>query len=183
MINQFAKEVLGGITKSTVSRNARRSMNWLFNKIKNEMPNVKQVSRPKVGRMYLMVYDAKTKDKLPYWDSNPCIILVDAAPGGFYGLNFHYLPIKERHYLLEQLVPFQKLVSGRSINNIAISYKKLLGLSHSRWKHCFKRYLFSHMRTKLIEVPMNEWINVIELPLAHFHKATATSVWKDRNRG
>ena len=46
-------------------------------------------SRFQPGAMAMFFYDPKTKDKLPYYDSFPLVIVVDAAEGGFYGLNLH----------------------------------------------------------------------------------------------
>jgi hypothetical protein len=178
MLSPFAQEILGQLKKSTVSRNARRSHTWLFNKIKDEAK--KKVDTPKVGRMYLYVYDAKHKATLPYWDVNPLIIMIGPAKDGFYGINFHYLPIRERLELLELIVPFQKLVSAKTQKEININYKKLLGLSKTYWKHCFKHYLVGQLNTRLIEIPMTDWINTVGLPLAHFKGATSQEVWRDR---
>lgn len=182
-LTDFTKSILGDIKHSTVSRNSRRSMQWLVNKLQSSIGgSVTQASRPIVGKMYLYAYDAKTKDTLPYWDVNPLIIAISPAPRGFFGLNFHYLPSRDRNYLLEQLVPFQKLVSSKDVSKIKISYAKLVGLTNSVWKHAFKRYLFSQMVTRMIEIPTEEWQHVIDLPLAHFKGATQTKVWADRKK-
>ena len=44
-----------------------------------------------VGSMYMYFYDPKHKATLPYYDRFPLTIVVGEAPGGFYGLNLHYL--------------------------------------------------------------------------------------------
>ena len=59
-----------------------------------------------IGRMYLFQYDAKWKEKLPYWDMFPLILPFDLAKGGFYGINLHYLPIPLRIRLLDRLTDF-----------------------------------------------------------------------------
>ena len=51
---------------------------------------VKQ-SKIRVGDMIMYFYDPKTKETLPYYDKFPLTIIVGPAPGGFYGLNLHYV--------------------------------------------------------------------------------------------
>lgn len=177
MLSKFAQELLGQIKKDSARRSTQKNHSWLRDKIlKSDKIKTK---KPYVGRMYLFVYDAKHKDTLPYWDVNPLIIMVGPAEGGFYGINFHYLSMRDRLELLEMLVPFQKLVSASSINQIKISYNRLTKLSKTKWKHCFKHYLLGQLNTQLIEIPMNEWYTTITLPIAHFKGATAPNVWKD----
>lgn len=177
MLSPFAKNLLGQIKKDTARRNSQRSMDWLRNKIIKDPRNIKS-SKPTVGRMYLFVYDAKHKDKLPFWDINPVIILIGAAKGGFYGVNFHYLNMEDRIELLEMMVPFQKLVDARNRRQISISYDKLLRFSKTKWKYCFKHYLLAQLHTQLVEIPMTEWYETITLPIAHFKGATSQQVWK-----
>ena len=179
MLSKFAQQLLKDIKRDTVRRNSQRSQKWLLNKILRDRTN-KKVNKPVVGRMYLFVYDAKYKDTLPYWDVNPLIIMIGPAKDGFFGINFHYLPLQERIELLDLLVPFQKLVSAKNQRQIRINYQKLVGLSQTTWKHCFKHYLINNLHTQLIELPMEEWVNTITLPLAHFKGSTAQQVWKDR---
>ena len=51
----------------------------------------KLLGRPSAGRMSMFFYDPKFKKELPYYDRFPLTILVEPAPGGFYGLNLNYL--------------------------------------------------------------------------------------------
>jgi hypothetical protein len=176
MLSKFARDLLGQIKLDTARRNSQKSDKWLRNKLAKSAD--KKVKKPYPGRMYLFVYNAKYKDTLPYWDVNPMIILVAPAKGGFYGLNFHYLNMKDRLELLEMLVPFQKLVSAKTQRSIKMSYTKLLGLSKTKWKYCFKHYLVSHLSSHLIEIPMEEWYTTITLPIAHFKGSTPQEVWK-----
>ena len=43
------------------------------------------------GRMYMFFYDPKLKKELPYYDRFPLAIMVGPAPGGYFGINLHYL--------------------------------------------------------------------------------------------
>ena len=44
------------------------------------------------GSMFMYFYDPKHKEKLPFYDRFPLTIPVEPAPGGFRGINLHYLP-------------------------------------------------------------------------------------------
>ena len=59
---------------------------------------------PSPGRMYMFSYDPKTKDKLPYYDRFPLVFPFDSAPGGFMGLNLHYLSPMLRARFLDKLM-------------------------------------------------------------------------------
>ena len=63
----------------------------------------KATLRPKYGIMNLFGYDPKHKFTLPYYDKFPLIMPLEAAKGGFYGINFHYLPFGARVAFLRQL--------------------------------------------------------------------------------
>ena len=95
--------------RAGVTPRTKESREWFMNKAKNmrsinrqalikEDPLVqrnalKNLSRTGlVGTMQMFFYDPKHKDKLPYYDLFPLIVVVGPAEGGFYGLNLHYLP-------------------------------------------------------------------------------------------
>ena len=61
------------------------------------------------GRMYTFFYDAKYKEKLPYWDRFPVVLILDMYQGGFSGLNLHYIPPRYRVRLLYELYKYIKL--------------------------------------------------------------------------
>jgi hypothetical protein len=64
-------------------------------------------ARALIGSMQMFMYDPKTKDKLPYYDTFPLVVVVGPAPGGFYGLNLHYLPPILRAKMLDALMDIQ----------------------------------------------------------------------------
>ena len=67
-------------------------------------PELKITGKQIPGGMFMFFYDPKTKETLPYYDSFPLTIIVDAAPGGFTGLNLHYLPMVLRAKFLDALM-------------------------------------------------------------------------------
>ncbi len=136
---------------------------------------------PRVGRMYMFVYDPKGKDTLPFYDRFPLIFFVEPAEGGFYGINLHYLPPILRAKLMDSLYETQvNGVVSNETTKMKITYRLLKSASRFRWfKPCFKHYLFAHVRSKFVYVPPEEWDMTIFLPTEQFKKATKEQVWKD----
>ena len=56
--------------------------------------------RPSVGRLNLFGYNPKFRKTLPYYDIFPLVLPLEPIPGGFMGMNFHYLPPLLRFRLL-----------------------------------------------------------------------------------
>ena len=88
--------------RAGINPRTKESMNWFRRKaqamgkvnrsqLMKEDP-IELKNRGIAGNMYMFFYDPKTKDDLPYYDSFPLTVVVGPAPGGFYGLNLHYLP-------------------------------------------------------------------------------------------
>lgn len=164
----------------TIRRNSSKSLDWLFTKIrKSAFDNSLLTGKPRIGGMYVYTYDAKTKEKLPYWDATPIIVLLSFSPNGFYGINWHYLPPSQRKVLLKNILVFDSGTSKQFLKN---PYKKLLALSDTVWKYALKRYLWSHVRSKFIPVQKEEWIEAASLPIANFRKMGASSVYRDIQR-
>ena len=53
-------------------------------------------NRPNIGLLNLFFYDPKYKKTLPYYDIYPLVLPLDTIPGGFAGINFHYLAPLQR---------------------------------------------------------------------------------------
>jgi len=144
----------------TLRQKAKNSLTWM--KLKLGKSDWKKVSKPQPGKMYLCVYDAKYKDTLPVWDAAPLSMFWKADSQHIYGLNFHFLPKQAREKLLGHL---KKAAGDRKYPQLASSL--LSGLAkHSAFKPAVKMYLFSHFKSNLVEIPVEEWENVIHLPLA-----------------
>jgi len=127
-----------------------------------------------VGSMIMFFYDPKTKDTLPYYDTFPLVVVVGPAPGGFYGLNLHYLPPMLRAKMLDGLMDIAS--SKKSPNaKFDISYKTLKGISKLRYyKPCFKHYLGGYLKSGISMVPAPEWEIATFLPVAQFKKIPNT---------
>jgi hypothetical protein len=137
-----------------------------------------RVLRP--GRMYMFLYDPKHKSTLPYYDKFPLIFPFRKVPGGFYGINMHYLPPVLRARLMDALYGLQvNKKSNDETTRLRLSYAILAKAAKYRWfKPCVKRYLNKHMRSPLVYVPPTEWNMTLFLPNEQFRKATKGVVWR-----
>lgn len=132
------------------------------------------------GRMYMYVYDAKHKDTLPYWDAFPLVFPVSSFPGGFTGINLHYLQPILRARLMDALYDITNNKRYDDTTRLKISYNTLKAASAtSYFKPCFKQYLYGHVRSRFIYIEPKEWDIALFLPLQRFQKATAQQVWKE----
>ena len=168
-INWFRKK---GQTLRRVNRNSL---------MKEEPVQLSNAVRP--GAMVMFFYDPKTKADLPYYDSFPLTIIVDSAPGGFYGLNLHYLPPILRAKFLDGLIDIASDKRYTDNTRFDVSYSYLKKTSKMKYfEPCFKRYLKDHMRSRFAVVPAPEWEIATFLPTADFQKASKTKVYSDSRR-
>ena len=137
-----------------------------------------------VGGIYTYSYSAKTKEDLPYWDSQPLIVVLrSAGQNGFLGLNLHYAPPKARALILHILY---NLLTDGNMNEktrLSVTYKKLQRLSSFQFfQPLIKQYLNDHVRSRFIKIPPSEWQTMLFLPTAKWQKQTANSVYRDYNK-
>ena len=136
-----------------------------------------------IGKMYFYFYDPKTKDTLPYYDRFPLVIPIESYRDGFLGLNLHYLSTKQRLILLDKLYATLNNKKYDDTTKLKINYNIL---SHARrykeFEPCVKRYLYSHLRSRIMEIPADDWEIGLFLPTEQFVKATATKVQRDSIR-
>ena len=191
MAGLFQKLEFEAFRKGITPR-SKESRAWFMNKAKNlnvsrsklmkEEP-IELRSRPAVGRMYMYFYDPKTKDTLPYYDRFPLIIMVGPAPKGFMGLNLHYLPLDVRAKFLDALLGTINNERYDESTRFRLSYDMLKRASRLRaFRPCLKRYLSSHVRSRLALVPAPEWEIATFLPTADFEKASSSEVYRDSRR-
>lgn len=140
----------------------------------------KAVTVPTPGKMLMYQYDAKHKDTLPYWDRFPVIFPIEIYGDGMLGINLHYLPPIFRARLMDALYETTNNDKYDKTTKLRISYQILNKAARFKYfKPCIKRYLYSHVKSQLIEVPIEEWDYTVFLPLARFQKASQREVWND----
>jgi hypothetical protein len=136
-------------------------------------------SRTMMGHMYMYYYDPKHRETLPYYDAFPLTIMVERAPGGFYGLNLHYLKPNTRAIFLDKLTAtltndkYDESTRFRARYNLLSSVRKF-----KEFQPCFKHYLSSQIDSKIVLVQPPEWEIAIFLPTEQFVKAKKTQVWQ-----
>ena len=169
-----------GAKKISKAKKAKQSVAWFKQKVGDSAKGFKKKARLKPGKMYTFGYDAKFKKILPYWDKFPLIIVLDVYKDGFIGLNFHYLFPVERMKFITKIMKYA--TEGGEVENMSdkarfeMSWDLIRKLKHA--DKMIHKYLYSHVRTSLLEAPPNEWENVIFLPYQRFVGASAKAVWK-----
>ena len=177
-----------GAQRAGIQARTKESKNWFRKKV-NELgdvnprkllkddaldPSSKEIS----GSMYMYFYDPKHKKTLPYYDKFPMVIMVEPAPGGFYGLNLHYLAPGVRARFLDELMKTApKNVTDKS--RLKLRYDLLQSTKKFKeFQPCFKHYLNSQVKGQPVRVPMSEWEIAIFLPVEQFAKVKKETVWR-----
>jgi len=135
------------------------------------------------GSMMLFNYDPKLKRDLPYYDTFPLIFVVGPAEKGFYRLNMHYLPLKQRAMLMDALYNLTTNSRYDDSTKLKLSYQLLKKAStYKYFKPCFKHYLHRHVKSRKMLIDSVEWDIALFLPIQRFQKASAAQVYSDSLR-
>ena len=191
MADSFFEKLQLQAFRAGVQPRSDESQKWFRNKLKNigqvnrqkllRDSALQRVARPRMGDMYMFFYDPKHKETLPYYDTFPLIIMVEKAPGGFYGLNMHYLPPVLRAKLFDGLEKsderYDENTRFRARYRLLQSVRKL-----KYFKPCFKHYLTKHVEGRISKVEAPEWEIALFMPTQRFKKATATQVYADSRK-
>lgn len=137
-------------------------------------------SKTQIGGIYMFSYDPKEKKTLPYYDTFPVVIPIEPTSDGFLGLNMHYLPPKYRAFLMDRLMEVASDDRYDENTKLQLSYSMLKKASRYRYfEPCLKRYLNKHIRSRMIEVPADQWDIALFLPLERFQKANKRVVYAE----
>lgn len=140
-------------------------------------------NRQVIGSMCMFFYDPKGKEELPYYDRFPLSIIIGPAPGGFYGLNLHYLPPNLRAKFLDSLLEVTNNNRYDKSTKFKVTYELLQRAAKFKYfKPCFKHYLSDHVRSRFAYVEAPEWEIATFLPTADFAKASKATIYKDSKR-
>ena len=181
--SSLAKE---GLTPRT---NASRA--WLRAKVKDLKPTSSGLMRDKdrlkntsmIGKMYFYFYDPKTKDTMPYYDRFPLVIPIERYNDGFLGLNLHYIHPKHRMILLDKLSDTMSNDTYDEKTKLKINYRYLAAASRIfEANPCIKRYLFTQIQSRFLEITADEWDIAAMLPLESFVGATTSKVYADSRK-
>ena len=181
--SSLAKE---GLTPRT---NASRA--WLRAKVKDLKPTSSGLMRDKdrlkntsmIGKMYFYFYDPKTKDSMPYYDRFPLVIPIERYNDGFLGLNLHYIHPKHRMILLDKLSDTMSNDTYDEKTKLKINYRYLAAASRIfEANPCIKRYLFTQIESRFLEITADEWDIAAMLPVESFVGATTSKVYADSRK-
>lgn len=121
------------------------------------------------GRMYLFSYDPKYKATLPIYDRMPLVIPFEFVPGGFMGINLHYLPVPIRYQVLGALVKTHLDNKLSQDTKVAITWDLIKKTSKLKpAQYAVKRYLRSHVRSDFLQIPYASWDMAVSLPTENF---------------
>lgn len=130
------------------------------------------------GHIYSFKYTPKLKEFLPYYDRFPLVLVLKKVPGGFLGLNFHYLHPIDRAIFMDRLFDLEIADSKNRTMRINISYDLLKQSNRFRYyKACIKRYRLYNVGNFFVNIPPQEWELALFLPTEHFMKETRKTVW------
>ena len=193
MVSKVFDEILAqGVRAGQIPARTQQSRDWFRTTARRTRVTPQSVirgerarykNRVTMGKMYLFNYDPKHKDTLPYYDRFPLIFPVDKAPGGFYGINMHYLPHVLRARLMDALYSLSRDQRYDERTRLRLSYDILNGMTkYKAFRPTFKRYLSNHVRSRFIEITSSEWDIALMMPLQKFAKASSSKVWSDSRK-
>lgn len=185
-MGKLLDELSSKMTQVGVRAGTQQANQWLM----KEIPKLGNVSRASLvkdpmgssnsvlGSINMFYYDAKLKDKLPYWDKFPVALVLDMYNDGFLGLNFHYIPIRTRILLLDRLMDLANNTKVDQSTRLVATYDTLKGVArYKAFEPCIKRYLSAHIQSQIVPVPADKWAMVCMLPVENFQKASKQHVW------
>ena len=179
-----------GAQRAGVKARTKDSQKWFRKKVQElAIPNRKALLKDDAlertgrnirGNMYMYFYDPKFKETLPYYDRFPLTIMIDPAPGVFYGLNLHYLNYPVRARFLDELMSLAPNNVKDTTRLVKLRYDLLQSVrKYKEFKPCFKHYLGKHVVSQFSRVPMTDWEIAIFLPVEQFKKKSKTSIWNE----
>ena len=134
------------------------------------------------GNMYMFLYDAKLKEKLPFYDSLPLVLPYKKVNDGFMGLNLHYLPYMARLSLLSKLDEFRN--NDNLDENTKLLFNWRLLESSSKFnptKACVKHYLNDYVQSRFLKINYPDWVIASQLPVERFN-VSKQNVWNNSRR-
>lgn len=132
------------------------------------------------GSLYMYMYDPKYKEELPYYDRFPLVLPYDTFPGGFIGLNLHYVPYQMRVVLLDRLMSFATNQTFTETTRIKYSWDLVRSASrYAAAKPCIKQYLTNHVVTPFRKIHPQDWVTAMMLPVEQFVGDNKLRIWKE----
>ena len=189
----FLDTLKSSIKTAKAGAKARAAGDWFREKVKQASASARmravtptqllkrqEATDTELGQMLFYKYDPKFAKKLPYWDMYPLVFPFEKAKGGFYGLNLHYIPPRERAVLMDELNSYVTNKKYDATTRLKLSYDLLKGFG--RAIPCVKKYLGTNVRSNTVRIDADEWEIAIFLPVERFQKEKARVVWNDSKK-
>ena len=179
------------LQKEGLTPRTNKARAWLRSKANQLSPNATSMMRDRnrlteasvIGKMYFYFYDPKLKDSLPYYDRFPLTIPMEQYQNGFLGLNLHYIHPKQRITLLDKLSETLNNDKYDDTTKFRINYSYLKAASRIyEATPCIKRYFYSNIQSRFLEISPNEWDIAALLPAENFVGATTSKVFSDSRK-
>ena len=179
------------LSKEGLTPRTNASRAWLRAKVKELKPTSDKLmtdrqrlkNKSMIGRMYFYFYDPKTKDSMPYYDRFPLVIPIERYNDGFLGLNLHYIHPKNRMVLLDKLSDTISNDTYDENTKLKINYRYLAAASRVfEATPCIKRYLFTQIESRFLEITADEWDIAALLPVESFVGASTSKVYADSRK-
>lgn len=180
---------------SDINTKSKESINWFRTNVRKANVSSSSLMREEkaslinswnltsIGKMYLVYYDPKHKETLPFYDTFPLVIPIKKYNDGFLGLNLHYLPLPLRAKLLDSLLDTINNNKWNETTKMKVSYDILNSASQFKYfEPCLKRYLGSHFRSRFVMIEPEAWPLATFLPVEGFEKSTKKKVWENSRK-
>lgn len=191
MAKTLLQRITDSLAKEGLKPRTNASRDWLRAKVKELSPSKQALMNDRqrlrdssiIGKMYFYFYDPKTKEKMKYYDRFPLVIPIENYKDGFLGLNLHYISPRNRIILLDKLSSTASNNAYDENTKLRISYAYLAAASKMfESTPCIKRYLFSHVQSRFLEISANEWDIAVMLPVESFVGASTSKVYSDSRK-
>ena len=126
------------------------------------------------GFFYTFRYQAKTTNQ---YDRFPLVLALHRDSNGFFGMNFHYLPINLRFALFESMMPLIVPLPVKQLSLIRLTYKNLMRRLLVGKLPTLKRYNFSQFQSEAVFISPLEWAVALAYPSETFMGTTNARVW------
>jgi len=180
--------IKASLAKEGLKPRSNQARAWLQSKVEELKPTRAALMRDRnklrersvIGKMYFYFYDPKTKDTMPYYDRFPLVIPIESYNDGFLGLNLHYIAPKYRMTLLDKLSVTTSNETYDEKTKLKLNYRYLANASKMfEATPCIKRYLFSQIQSRFLEITADEWDIAALLPMESFVGASTSKVHAD----
>ncbi len=162
---------------ASLPKQVQKLLDIIEDREKIQVETLKSPLKAKLGYLYLMIYDAKWKSQLEFWDALPMFILLGKSGDRFIGINFHYLPWTWRKSLLTEFMKatsWKKRIKYSDIKNAF----KAAQIPKGYLMLCIRTYLYSHIRSQIKEFNNQNFDVVVDNVMPKFKKASEEYIFK-----